>query len=75
MEGEIKLHIDYVARMNKELLLKHFKSIINDLTYAEWNMLKRRLDNVYENEKKDSIYKLKVDTSTYSNIKKIEDLY
>lgn len=61
--------------INEELLLEYFKSIINDLTYAEWKMLKGRLDKVYENEKRESTYTLKVDTSAYSNIKHIYDIY
>ena len=61
--------------IDEELLLKYFKSIINDLTYAEWDMLKRKLNKVYENEQRESTYTLKVDTSVYSNIKHIYDIY
>ena len=63
------------SRINEELLLELFKSIINDLTYAEWEMLKRKLDKVYENEQRESTYTLKVDTSVYSKIKHIYDIY
>ena len=63
------------SRLNEEKILEHFKSIINDLTCAEWDMLKGRLDKVYENEKRESTYTLKVDTSAYSNIKHIYNIY
>lgn len=61
--------------IDEELLLKYFKCIINDLTYAEWDMLKRKLNKVYENEQRESTYTLKVDTSVYSKIKHIYDIY
>lgn len=64
-----------MSRLNEEKILEHFKSIINDLTCAEWEMLKRKLNKVYENEQRESTYTLKVDTNTYSNIKNIYDIF
>lgn len=62
------------SRINEEKVLEHFKNIINDLTCAEWEMLKNRLTSAYEHTIKDSTYTLKVDTNTYSNIKNIYDI-
>ena len=62
------------SRINEEKVLEHFKNIINDLTYAEWELLKNRLSSAYEHKLKDSTYTLKVDTNTYSNIKDIYDI-
>lgn len=64
-----------MERINEEKILEHFKSVINDLTCAEWDLLKGILNKAYENEKRESTYTLKVDTSAYSNIKHIYNLY
>ena len=63
------------SRINEEKVLEHFKNIINDLTYADWMILEKKLNLAYNGELKDSTYTLKVDTNTYSNIKNIYDIF
>lgn len=70
----IERDVNMESRINEEKVLEHFKNIINDLTYAEWELLKNRLSSAYNGELKDSTYTLKVDTNTYSNIKDIYDI-
>ena len=56
-------------RINEELILKHFKNIADELTYAEYEMLRTFLDRVYERELKDSTYIIKIDATEYTDIK------
>nr|DAU05792.1 MAG TPA: hypothetical protein [Caudoviricetes sp.] len=58
-------------RIDYEKLLKFFKEITKELTYAEYEMLFNKLSRVYNQEKNSSTYSLRIDT-TY--IKDINDL-
>lgn len=58
-------------RIDYEKLLKFFKEITKELTYAEYEMLFNKLSRVYNQEKNSSTYSLRIDT-TY--IKNIDDL-
>ena len=71
----IERDVNMESRINEEKVLEHFKNIINDLTYADWMILEKKLNLAYNGELKDSTYTLKVDTNTYSNIKNIYDIF
>lgn len=58
-------------RIDYEKLLKFFKEITKELTYAEYEILFNKLSRVYNQEKNSSTYSLRIDT-TY--IKDINDL-
>lgn len=59
------------GRIDYEKILKFFKEITKELTYAEYEMLFNKLSRVYNQEKNSSTYSLRIDT-TY--IKDINDL-
>lgn len=59
------------GRIDYEKLLKFFKEITKELTYAEYEMLFNKLSRVYNQEKNSSIYSLRIDTT---NVKNIDDL-
>lgn len=59
------------GRIDYEKLLKFFKEITKELTYAEYEMLFNKLSRVYNQEKKSSTYSLRIDTT---NVKNIDDL-
>lgn len=58
-------------RIDYEKLLKFFKEITKELTYAEYEILFNKLSRVYNQEKKSITYSLRIDTT---NIKNIDDL-
>ena len=58
-------------RIDYEKLLKFFKEITKELTYAEYEMLFNKLSRVYNQEKNSSTYSLRIDTT---NVKNIDDL-
>lgn len=59
------------GRIDYEKLLKFFKEITKELTYAEYEMLFNKLSRVYNQEKISSTYSLRIDTT---NVKNIDDL-
>lgn len=59
------------GRIDYEKLLKFFKEITKELTYAEYEMLFNKLSRVYNQEKNSSTYSLRIDTT---NVKNIDDL-
>lgn len=59
------------GRIDYEKILKFFKEITKELTYAEYEMLFNKLSRVYNQEKKSSTYSLRIDTT---NVKNIDDL-
>ena len=59
------------GRIDYEKLLKFFKEITKELTYAEYEMLFNKLSRVYNQEKNGSTYSLRIDTT---NVKNIDDL-
>ena len=58
-------------RIDYEKLLKFFKEITKELTYAEYEMLFNKLNRVYNQEKISRTYSLRIDTT---NVKNIDDL-
>lgn len=62
------------SRINEEKVLEHFKNIINDLTYADWRILEKKLSSAYDGKLREGTFTLKVDTNSYSNIKSIYDI-
>ena len=59
------------GRIDYEKLLKFFKEITKELTYAEYEILFNKLSRVYNQEKNSSTYSLRIDTT---NVKNIDDL-
>lgn len=59
------------GRIDYEKILKFFKEITKELTYAEYEMLFNKLSRVYNQEKNSSTYSLRIDTT---NVKNIDDL-
>lgn len=58
-------------RIDYEKILKFFKEITKELTYAEYEMLFNKLSRVYNQEKISSTYSLRIDTT---NVKNVDDL-
>ena len=58
-------------RIDYEKILKFFKEITKELTYAECEMLFNKLSRVYNQEKISSTYSLRIDTT---NVKNVDDL-
>lgn len=49
--------------MEEEKIIKYYKQMIEDLTFAEWAILKNTIDKTFYNEIKGIACPLKIDTS------------
>lgn len=56
------------TRINEKTILSFIKVITEQLTYAEYEILKTKLDRLYNQELKSSTYQLKVDTTHLDNL-------
>ena len=61
-------------RIDYEKLLKFFKEITKELTYAEYEMLFNKLSRVYNQEKNSSTYSLRIDTTYINNIDDLQSI-